>query len=94
MNGPPSPESASPGPIAEESDATSPSRLEEHRRAAHRAGLNYVTDGTAGIQRKRNGKGWTFLAPDDVRIADRAERKRIQALAIPQIGRASCRERV
>ena len=61
---------------------TSP-RIEEQRNAATRAGLNYVTDGLAGISRKRAGKGWAFYAPDGARIADAAERKRINSLAIP-----------
>ncbi len=61
---------------------TSP-RIEEHREAAARAGLNYVTDGVAGIRRERAGKGWTFYAPDGSRITDPAERKRINALVIP-----------
>ncbi len=61
---------------------TSP-RIEEHRQAAARAGLNYVTDGVAGIRRERAGKGWTFYAPDGSRITDPAERKRIDALVIP-----------
>ena len=59
------------------------SRLEDQRNAATRAGLNYVTDGVAGITRKRAGKGWAFYAPDGARIADAAERKRINTLAIP-----------
>ena len=58
-------------------------RLEEQRNAATRAGLNYVTDGVAGIRRERAGKGWAFYAPDGTRIADAAERKRIASLAIP-----------
>jgi DNA topoisomerase-1 len=57
--------------------------IEEHRRAAARAGLNYVTDGIAGIRRKRVGKGWAFYALDGTRIGDKAERKRIGALVIP-----------
>ncbi|MGB5082228.1 MAG: DNA topoisomerase IB [Burkholderiales bacterium] len=83
MNGPPSTETAAPPSAQAEPDGATPSHLEEHRRAAHRAGLSYVTDGDAGIQRKRNGKGWTFIAPEGARITDPAERKRIQALAIP-----------
>ncbi len=58
-------------------------RVDEHRQAALRAGLNYVTDGLAGIRRERAGKGWAFYAPDGVRITDKAERKRINSLAIP-----------
>jgi len=61
---------------------TSP-RIEEHRSAAARAGLNYVTDGVAGIRRERAGKGWVFYAPDGTRITSAAERKRINSLAIP-----------
>lgn len=76
-------ETAVPVPAPAEPEAARSSRLDEHRTAAHRAGLSYVTDGTAGIQRKRNGKGWTFFTPEGVRITDPAERKRIAALVIP-----------
>ncbi len=55
----------------------------EHRKTATRAGLNYVTDGFAGITRKRNGKGWLFLSPKGARIVDADERRRILSLAIP-----------
>jgi DNA topoisomerase I len=58
-------------------------RVDQHREAAARAGLNYVTDGVVGIQRKRNGKGWSYYAADGTRISDPAERKRIGALVIP-----------
>ena len=58
-------------------------RVDQHREAAARAGLNYVTDGVAGIRRQRNGKGWSYYAADGTRIADPAERKRIGALVIP-----------
>jgi DNA topoisomerase-1 len=83
VNRPPSTESATPASVQSGPGAATPSHLEEHRRAAHRAGLSYVTDGVAGIQRKRNGKGWTFVAPDGARITDPAERRRIAALVIP-----------
>ena len=59
------------------------SRTVEHRKAASRAGLNYVTDGVAGISRRRAGKGWTFFGPGGVRISDPEERRRIQSLVIP-----------
>jgi len=59
------------------------SRVDEHRTAATRAGLRYVTDGAPGIRRRRAGKGWTFYTPGGTRITDRAVRKRIQSLAIP-----------
>ena len=58
-------------------------RVDQHREAAARAGLAYVTDGIAGIRRERNGKGWSYYAPDGTRISDPAERERIQALVIP-----------
>src|SRR5882672_11386563 len=58
-------------------------RVDEHREAATRAGLAYVTDGLAGITRKRAGKGWVFYAPDGSKIDDTAERKRITSLVIP-----------
>jgi hypothetical protein len=35
----------------------------EYRKAATRAGLRYVTDGLAGINRARSGKGWSYHDP-------------------------------
>ena len=61
---------------------TSP-RIDEHRRAATRAGLRYVTDGVAGIRRWRAGKGWVFRAPDGTPVTNPRQRQRIKALAIP-----------
>ncbi|MDH3320189.1 MAG: DNA topoisomerase IB [Betaproteobacteria bacterium] len=61
----------------------SSARTREHRKAATRAGLRYVTDGVAGITRKRSGTGWAYYLPDGERIADAATRKRLNALAIP-----------
>jgi len=58
-------------------------RAHEHRRAAARAGLRYVSDGHAGITRRRVGNGWAYYAPDGTRIGDRPTRKRLNALAIP-----------
>ncbi|MGZ6143200.1 MAG: DNA topoisomerase IB [Myxococcales bacterium] len=58
-------------------------RIAEHRETAARAGLRYVTDGVAGIRRKRAGKSWTFFAPGGKRIEDEARCRRIAALAIP-----------
>jgi DNA topoisomerase I len=58
-------------------------RVDQHREAAARAGLSYVTDGVAGIRRERNGKGWSFYGPDGVLITDAASRKRIKGLVIP-----------
>ena len=59
------------------------SRNVEHRKAATRAGLNYVSDGMPGITRRRSGKGWSFYAPDGSLIQRRNERRRISSLAIP-----------
>ncbi len=58
-------------------------RVDEHRKAATRAGLRYVTDGAPGIRRRRFGTGWAFYTPGGARITDRAVRNRIQSLAIP-----------
>ena len=55
----------------------------EHRRAATRAGLTYVTDGFAGITRRRSGGGWSYYAPNGVRIRDAEKRRRLNKLAIP-----------
>jgi DNA topoisomerase-1 len=59
------------------------SRHTEHRRAATRAGLTYVTDGFAGISRRRSGSGWTYFAPNGARIRDVDKRRRLNKLAIP-----------
>ncbi len=59
------------------------SRTTEHRKAASRAGLNYVTDGLSGITRRRVGKGWAFYRPGGQRIINPQERQRISSLAIP-----------
>jgi DNA topoisomerase I len=58
-------------------------RSREHRKAATRAGLRYVTDGFAGITRKRAGGGWAYFEPDGTRIRDAGKRQRLNALAIP-----------
>ena len=55
----------------------------EPERSARAAGLRYVTDEQAGITRRRRGRGFQYLAPDGRTIADRAERARIDSLAIP-----------
>ncbi len=58
-------------------------KLTEHRRAAARAGLRYVSDDGKGITRRRVGTGWAYYAPTGARITDSRERKRLNALAIP-----------
>jgi DNA topoisomerase I len=64
-------------------DVAPPARVDEHREAAVRAGLTYVSDGVAGIRRERAGAGWSYYGPDGARIADRAELKRIASLVVP-----------
>ena len=58
-------------------------RIAELRKTATRTGLNYVTDGVAGITRRRAGKGWSFCRPDGTRVTDPQERLRIHSLVIP-----------
>jgi DNA topoisomerase-1 len=64
-------------------DSRSSPRESEHRRSATSAGLRYVTDGVAGIRRKRSGRGWAYYAPGGERIADPKVRRRLNSLAIP-----------
>jgi DNA topoisomerase I len=49
----------------------------------HVPGLRYVTDQMPGIRRRRAGKGFSYIAPDGKRIADKAEVDRIKKLAVP-----------
>lgn len=58
-------------------------KLTEHRAAARRAGLRYVSDDGRGITRRRAGTGWAYYAPGGARITDSEERKRLNGLAIP-----------
>ena len=47
------------------------------------ADLVYMTDDQPGIRRNRRGRGFTYTAPDGTTIARGAERKRLEALAVP-----------
>lgn len=52
--------------------------------AAEAIGLQYVSDTSPGIQRKRSGKkGFIYFGPDGERIRDPEEIRRIESLAIP-----------
>src|SRR3989442_4925396 len=51
--------------------------------AAELAGLRYTSDDRPGIRRKRQGRHFTFVDRDGRAIRDRAERRRIERLAIP-----------
>jgi DNA topoisomerase-1 len=58
-------------------------RLTEHRRAATRVGLHYVSDGAGGITRRRVGTGWVYFKPGGARITAARIRERLNSLAIP-----------
>ncbi|RVV97519.1 DNA topoisomerase IB [Mesobaculum littorinae] len=45
--------------------------------------LVYYPDDRPGISRRRCGRGFTYRAPDGTTIDDRAERRRLAALAVP-----------
>lgn len=45
--------------------------------------LIYYPDDRPGITRRRAGKGWSYVAPDGTTIADKDERARLNALAVP-----------
>ncbi|WP_378947349.1 DNA topoisomerase IB [Paracoccus sp. R86501] len=51
--------------------------------AAESAGLIYVNDDMAGITRVRAGKGFSYRDAKGRTIRDKAERKRLAALAVP-----------
>ena len=56
--------------------------MEEAELAARDAGLRYVTDAKPGIRRVRRGRGFSYVGPDGTPVSA-AERRRIEALAIP-----------
>ncbi|MEX2558052.1 MAG: DNA topoisomerase IB [Actinomycetota bacterium] len=51
--------------------------------AARDAGLVYVVDEAPGIRRKRSGRGFSYAGPDGKTISDKADLRRIKALAVP-----------
>jgi DNA topoisomerase-1 len=53
------------------------------RDAAESVGLRYVSDGRAGIRRKKVGKGFSYVRPDGSKLTEPEALKRIKALAIP-----------
>jgi DNA topoisomerase-1 len=53
---------------------------EESAKAAH---LRYVSDTRPGIQRKRSGKGFTYVAVDGKTLRDKETLGRIKSLVIP-----------
>ena len=55
----------------------------EAQAQAEEAGLRYVNDTMPGIRRKRVGKGFTYIGPDDERITDEERLAWYRRLAIP-----------
>jgi DNA topoisomerase-1 len=55
----------------------------EAAQMAVEAGLIYVSDAEPGIRRLRSGKFFRYLTPENRRLADAKELKRIASLAIP-----------
>jgi len=55
----------------------------EAAKMAMDAGLIYVSDAEPGIRRLRSGKLFRYLTPENRRLADSKELKRIASLAIP-----------
>jgi DNA topoisomerase-1 len=53
------------------------------REIAEEAGLRYVSDQRPGISRRRSGRGFRYLRPDGTTIADKREKARLAALAVP-----------
>ena len=45
--------------------------------------LIYIDDGLPGITRKRSGKGWAYYDADGKLITDAAEKRRLNAIALP-----------
>src|SRR5687768_3286228 len=56
---------------------------DEHVESAEQAGLRYVTDGMPGIRRRRNARGFSYIAPGGRLINDREQLDRFRALVIP-----------
>jgi DNA topoisomerase-1 len=53
------------------------------KEAADLAGLRYVTDARPGINRRKSGKGFTYLKADGQKVTDPRVLGRIKTLAIP-----------
>ncbi|SFP97597.1 DNA topoisomerase-1 [Roseivivax halotolerans] len=45
--------------------------------------LVYFPDDRPGITRRKRGRGWSYTAPDGTLIADKKERARLDAMAVP-----------
>ena len=51
--------------------------------SAEEAGLRYVTDASPGIRRRRAGRGFSYIAPNDRRVTNKDQVAWIRSLAIP-----------
>ncbi|HEX6259987.1 MAG TPA: hypothetical protein VFZ51_04970 [Woeseiaceae bacterium] len=51
--------------------------------ATSKPNLKYVEDGHPGITRRRAGRGWAYYNADGVRITDRGEIDRLNAVGLP-----------
>jgi DNA topoisomerase-1 len=58
-------------------------RLQAPEETVVSAGLRYVSSEASGIERRRHGKGFTYLGPNGRTLRDRGEIDRIRKLAIP-----------
>jgi DNA topoisomerase I len=63
--------------------APKPSSADDPVESAKTAGLRYVTGEGRGIRRHGPGKEFVYIGPDDRRVRDPDELRRIKALAIP-----------
>ena len=70
-------------PRARAKVSLSTAHLSAPAESARAARLRYVTDQTPGITRRRNGKGFSYVAPDGKSIRDPDELRRFRSLAIP-----------
>jgi DNA topoisomerase-1 len=65
-------------------DALQPSMLAADTHALiKQAGLHHVAAGALSIRRRRCGRGWTYIGPDNLRIQDVATLRRLSRLAVP-----------
>src|SRR5450631_3736641 len=48
-----------------------------------RAGLRHMAADTLSIRRRRCGRGWSYIGPDNRRIQDHATLRRLARLAVP-----------
>src|SRR3954463_11452706 len=53
------------------------------KEAAACAGLRYVSDARSGIQRRKSGKGFTYIRPDGIKLTEADVLRRIKMLAVP-----------